>query len=149
MKYIRAVFEAAVSGVWTSAKRVASHFVTCAKEAFKRPAVLPFAAALAVGAGFLSPFFAGGMVAVVVNDPEGHPIVRMAWDIVAVSIAMSFVVFVPWVGILLAAIPIASLANRFLDSVDRRLASYEAEETEECRWQQLFDSAVLPTLVRS
>lgn len=149
LRYVRAVLETAVSSVWTSAKRVVGHLVACAREAFKRPKLLPLAAMLAVGAGFLSPFFAGGMVAVVVNDPEGHPIVRMVWDIIAVTCAMSLVVFVPWVGILLAAMPIASLLNRFLDSVDRRLAQYEAEELEETRWQRLFDSVAAPTLVRS
>ena len=49
LRWLRAAFEAAVSGVWDSAKRVAHHLVECAREAFKRPKVLPVAVAFAVG----------------------------------------------------------------------------------------------------
>jgi len=88
---------------------------------------MPIAAGVTAGIALLSPFFAAGLVAIMVNDPGAHQLWRMLLDIVAVSAALALTAFVPILALPLGAIPIADLMNRWLDQIQRHYQELEHE----------------------
>jgi hypothetical protein len=128
IRWIKAAFRAAWEDVRDSTKRVAAFFGACTRNAFKRWWVLPLAAGATVAVAMVSPFFSAGLIALVVNDPEAHPLWRMLLDVGAVGAAVVLVMFVPLLAIPLAVLPIADVMNRWLDSVVRHYEELERED---------------------
>lgn len=130
MNWIKAAFRAAGQFIKDSSSRVARFFAGCARNALKRWWVIPIAAGVTAAISLLSPMFAATLVAVVVNDPEGHQLWRMALDIGAVSGAVLLVSFVPILVFPIAMLPIADVMNRWVDAVIYHYrGDYEAEES--------------------
>ena len=146
MRWVSAALVATYKGVTESARRVLDFLLSSTKNALKRPAVLPVAAGAAIGLAFVSPWFAAGLAAIMVNDPGAHPVIRMAWDILAIVAVMGLVALTPWAAIPLAVLPVADLINRWIDSVQRQLDSWEQKDAErmEDKWVRLFGGMPLP-----
>lgn len=146
MRVVAAALVATYQGVIESARRVLDFLWSSTKNALKRPAVLPVAAAAATGLAFISPWFAAGLAAVMVNDPGAHPVIRMGWDVLAIAAVMCTVALTPWAAIPLAVLPVADLMNRWADSVQAQLDKWEQQDAEgrEDKWVRLFGGTPLP-----
>lgn len=132
MNWIKAAFQTLWEAVAGTAKRAALYFIECCRRATKRPLLVPVAGLAAVGITLLSPIFAASLVAILINDPLGHPLVRMGLDAAGVAVAIVLVLLVPWLGIPLAALPLADLSNRFIDQVKNKVKQMEAKEAVAC-----------------
>jgi hypothetical protein len=147
MRWAKAVLKAVAESVWSTVRRVGAFFWHCCKNAMKRPAVLPFAVGLSVLMAWLSPVLAVSVGVVMVNDPEGHPLVRMLLDVAAGAALVSTAFFLPELAIMVAVLPVADICNRFVDSVLRHVE--EAERTTTCweLWEQAAEreSGLVPS----
>lgn len=126
MRWLGAAARALWDGVRASCVRVATFFAKCVHNATKRQWTLPLSAGLTVAVVMLSPVFAATLIAIVVNDPEAHPLMKLLLDIAAITAAVSLVSLVPLLALPIAGLPIADLLNRWMDRV-----SFYYEESNE------------------
>jgi hypothetical protein len=137
LNWLRAAFRAAWEGLKRTTKNVATFFVSCVRRATQRLWVLPLAVAAAVAIGMLAPFVGAGLVALVVNDPDAHPLIRGVLDGGAIALAVLLVMWAPVLGIGLAMLPLADLMNQWLDRVQFYYEEDVGEDTcEEARTSQ-------------
>ena len=105
----------------------------------KRPWLLPVAVAAAWGACQISPIFAVSLGVIMVNDPQGHPIVRLFLDVGAGALFVTAALFLPEIAIAMAVLPMADLMNRFADSVQRHLCEEGEDHTcSELEWHPVM-----------
>jgi hypothetical protein len=153
VSWIIAAFRASRDAVLASLRRIVAFCQDSWNNGLKRWYLLPVAAGTAIGIAMVSPVILGSMIALMVNDTEAHPCVRLVIDMAAVGVAISIALAAPAAVVALAIVPIADLINRWVDEVrseKERLDELEGSDAvaNSCREGQLPVRPASPAAAR-
>lgn len=117
MNWILAALRTTKEAVLASLKRIVVFCQDSFKNGLKRWWLVPIATGVALGIGLVSPIVLGSMLALMVNDIDAHPTIRLAIDMAAVGVAVSVALLAPAAVVVGAIVPIGDLMNRWIDEV--------------------------------